>query len=190
MPYISNKRELHWLYVQMYLETWKHMFLRRSLASLARAYKLLFFSSVGNTKKLVTLVVLSIYQNTQVEWSHLYLINPMWKYIAVLVCSIRSLCKWISSFSLLVFPSACPFYTLLHKKICYTLFGCMPSRDCVSLWVYFTVEFVLSCFLVLQALWKHFEERNASILIIHISSCISGSATCMEDIYNSVRKIL
>ena len=60
---ISNKRKLHWLYVQMYLETWKYMFLRRSLASLARAYKLLvFLLSVHlgvlppNTKKLATLV--------------------------------------------------------------------------------------------------------------------------------------
>ena len=36
--------------MQMYFETWKYMFLRRSLASLARAYKLHvhdFFSSVG-----------------------------------------------------------------------------------------------------------------------------------------------
>ena len=32
------KRKLHWLYVHMYFETWKCMFLRRSLASLARAY--------------------------------------------------------------------------------------------------------------------------------------------------------
>ena len=40
---ISNKRELHWLYVQMYFEIWKCMFLRRSLASLARAYKLQYF---------------------------------------------------------------------------------------------------------------------------------------------------
>ena len=34
------------MYVQMYLETWKYMFLRRSLASLAHACKLLFFLSV------------------------------------------------------------------------------------------------------------------------------------------------
>ena len=61
---ISNKRKLHWLYVQMYLETWKYMFLRRSLASLARAYKFFQFffcryiwgSCPPNTKKLATLV--------------------------------------------------------------------------------------------------------------------------------------
>ena len=58
---ISNKRKLHWLYVQVYLETWKYMFLRRSLAH--TSYLFFFCRYIWgscppppNTKKLATLV--------------------------------------------------------------------------------------------------------------------------------------